>query len=80
MAQIQEQDVDNLLKSNNGVKETTLYYVKRAKEAGDRMKVAVSTENSIAIFQEAQTMYSNIQRAHALLADDKNKITDSSKK
>lgn len=71
-----EQDTLRLLNRTYGTKATSLYFVKRAKEAGDRLRLNITAKNELGIVQDATTMIAAIDQVYKLLADDNNKIAD----
>lgn len=77
--QFSDQDVDSLLNTTHGTKPTVVHYLKKANDAGQRLKLNIGGQNPLAIVHEATTMIAAVERAYKLLADD-NKVLPAEKK
>jgi hypothetical protein len=67
---IDDTDLLKLLNGQYGTKPLVQYYLRRAKDAAGRARVALSSQNPYALGAEAQTMITNIEMIARVLGDD----------
>lgn len=68
-------DVFKLLDNKYGTNDVAKYYLRRAKDAAGRAKVALANQNPYALGAEAQIMIENIELLANFLNDDKRLVT-----
>lgn len=67
---VDDTDLLKLLNGQYGTKPLVQYYLRRAKDAAGRARVALSSQNPYALGAEAQTMITNIEMISKILGDD----------
>lgn len=67
---INDTELIKLLNGRYGTKAQVQYYLRRAKDAAARAKVALASQNPYALGAEAQTMINNIEMIANILGDD----------
>lgn len=67
---INNTELIKLLDGRYGTKALVQYYLKQAKDAAARARVALTSQNPYALGAEAQTMITNIEMLANILGDD----------